>query len=58
MDAKQHENLGIVLRYGMMSKEGQERFIQEQRDRIAKKLREARIRVKANKAANGGIYAA
>jgi len=28
------------------------------RDRIAKMLREARIRVKANKAAHGGVYVA
>lgn len=58
MDAHQHENLGIVLRYGMMSKDEQDRFVREQRDRIAAKLRAAKVRVKANKAANGGIYVA
>lgn len=58
MNEKQHQNLGIVLRYGAMTQPEQERFVQAQRDRLAKMFREARIRVKANKARNGGIYTA
>ena len=58
MNEKQHRNLGIVLRYGAMTKPEQERFVQAQRDRLAKLFREARARVKANKARNGGIYTA
>ena len=58
MNEKQHQNLGIVLRYGAMTQPEQERFVQAQRDRLAKMLREARTRVKSNKARNGGIYTA
>ncbi len=58
MNDKQHQNLGIVLRYGAMTKPEQERFVQAQRDRLAKMFREARTRVKANKARNGGVYMA
>jgi hypothetical protein len=32
--------------------------LQQDRDRLARIFREARIRVKANKAAHGGIYTA
>ena len=56
MDKHQHENMGIVLRYGAMSKDEQDRFVRDERKLIADKLREARVRVKANKAAHGGIY--
>jgi hypothetical protein len=56
MDAKSHANLGLVLRYGTMSAQEQRAFVTTQRDRIARMLREARKRVKANKALHGGIY--
>lgn len=57
MDAHQHENLGRVLRYGAMGAEEQRNFVTSERDRLARILREAKERVKAKKAANGGVYA-
>lgn len=52
----QHENLGRVLRYGAMDHEEQSGYITKERDRIARILREAKARAKANKAAHGGLY--
>ena len=51
-------NLRTVLCYMEMSEAEQELFARAERKRIADILRAARIRVKANKAANGGIYVA
>jgi hypothetical protein len=39
-----------------MSEAEQAIFVKAERRRIAQVLREARIRVKANKAANDGVY--
>lgn len=58
MNKKQHENMGVVLRYGAMSEDEQRGFVRTERDRIARILREAKEGVKANKAANGGVYEA
>lgn len=49
-------NLGTTLCYMEMSEAEQAIFARAQRNRIAKVLRAARIRVKANKAKNNGAY--
>ena len=58
MDKHQHDNLRRCLAYMAGTDEERRQHVQAERDRIAKMLRAAKIRVKANKAANGGIYVA
>lgn len=58
MDAKNHENLGKVLSYLASGPEQQKAYVAAQRSRLARALRAARIRVKTNKAAHGGVYEA
>jgi len=53
-----HKNLGRVLRYGESSAWAQEKYVRVERDRIARIIRKARVRAKANRAANNGIYRA
>jgi hypothetical protein len=55
MNAYSKKNLGEVLARLASAKRAAD-GLKADRDRIAKMLREARIRVKANKAANGDVY--
>jgi hypothetical protein len=54
---KGHKNLGEALAR-LANPNRAKQGLREDRDRIARILREARERVKANKAANGGLYLA
>ena len=58
MTKHSENNLRTVLAYMEMSEAEQAMFARAERNRIAKILREARVRVKANKAKNGGVYEA
>jgi len=58
MDAKNRENLGRILAYLASTPEQQKAYVATERARLARILREARVRVKTNKAAHGGIYEA
>ena len=56
MTSSSLSNLSRVLRYVHSSPMVQREFVRESRDRLAGVLRAARVRVKANKLAHGGIY--
>lgn len=58
MTQHSENNLRTVLNYMEMSEAEQAMFNRAERNRIAKILREARARVKANKAKHGGVYEA
>jgi hypothetical protein len=57
MNKKSHDNLAEVIARMDDPKRAAD-GLKSDRNRIAKMLREARIRVKANKAANDGAYVA
>jgi len=56
MNKKSQDNLREVIAR-MNDPKRAANGLKADRDRLAKMFREARIRVKANKAANGGVYA-
>jgi len=55
MNKKSHDNLAEVIARMNDPKRAAD-GLKSDRNRIAQVLREARIRVKANKAANDGVY--